>query len=95
MNLNRRKFLGATAASGVAIATGLVMPRSGSASEKKPMVKAGIITDMHHTTKADTSTRKYSASQAKMGGFSTVMKREKPTFVIEMGDFVDTLAKGD
>ena len=94
MNLNRRKFLGAAAASGLAVATGLALPKSGKASVKKPMVKAGIITDMHHTTKADTPTRKYSASQAKMETFIATMKQEKPVFVIEMGDFVDTLAKG-
>lgn len=93
MNLNRRKFLGATAATGVAIAAGFALPIAGKTAKNKPMVKAGIITDMHHTTKADTLTRKYSASQAKMETFITTMKQEEPDFIIELGDFVDTLAK--
>lgn len=94
MNLNRRKFLGATAMASLGIATGLALPKAGNATTSTPMVKAGIITDMHHTTKADTPTRKYSASQAKMDTFVTAMNQEKPAFVIEMGDFVDTLAEG-
>ncbi len=94
MNLSRRQFISATAASGVVVATGLALPKSGKASTKQPMIKAGIITDIHHTSKDDTPTRKYSASQAKMKAFSAAMKHEQPTFVIEMGDFVDTLAEG-
>jgi len=94
MNQNRRQFLGATAATGVALAAGLTFPRTSRALEEKPMVKAGIITDMHHTSKADTPTRKYSASLSKMETFISSMKQEKPDFVVEMGDFVDTLAQG-
>ncbi len=94
MDMNRRNFLGATAATGVALAAGLAVPAAGKAAEKKLMVKAGIITDMHHTTKDDTPTRKYSASQSKMEVFITAMKQQKPAFVVEMGDFVDTLSPG-
>lgn len=94
MSVNRRQFLGATAAAGATLAVGLALPSTGKAGESKPMVKAGIITDMHHTTKADTPTRKYSASQSKMEVFISAMQEEKPAFVIEMGDFVDMLAKG-
>nr|WP_321398553.1 metallophosphoesterase [uncultured Desulfobacter sp.] len=94
MNQNRRQFLGATAATGVALAAGLTFPGTSRAVEEKNMVKAGIITDMHHTSKADTPTRKYSASLSKMAVFIATMKQEKPDFVLEMGDFVDTLAQG-
>lgn len=93
MNMNRRKFLGVSAATGVALAASLTLPTMSKANRTKTLVKAGIITDMHHTTKTDTPTRKYSASQSKMETFITTMKKEKPDFVIELGDFVDTLAK--
>jgi predicted phosphodiesterase len=95
MDLNRRTFLGATAAAGVGIVAGLALPKAGRTSMTGPMVRVGIITDMHHTTKADTPTRKYSASQAKMKVFIAAMNREQPAFVIELGDFIDTLAEGD
>lgn len=48
--------------------------------------------DMHKTTKADSDTRKYSASLDKMKVFMDKMKDMKPAFLIELGDFVDTLA---
>ena len=94
MDLNRRKFLRTTAAAGLGITAGLALPRGGNATTSTPMVKAGIITDTHHATKADTATRKYSASLAKMEIFITTMNQEKPAFVIEMGDFVDTITEG-
>ena len=94
MDLNRRQFIGATAATGVAVAAGLALPHIGKAAEKNPPVRVGIITDVHHTTKADTDFRKYSASLEKLKVFIPTMQREKPAFIIELGDFVDTLAEG-
>jgi 3',5'-cyclic AMP phosphodiesterase CpdA len=94
MNKSRRRFLGTTTAAGAILAIGLGLPSTGKAKDNQPLVKVGIITDMHHTSKADTPTRKYSAAQAKMETFIKAMKQEKPDFVVEMGDFVDTLAKG-
>lgn len=94
MDVTRRKFIGSTAVAGLGMAAVLALPQKGHAAVEGPMVKAGIITDMHHTTKADTSTRKYSASQKKMEEFIAAMKQESPAFVIEMGDLVDTLAEG-
>ncbi len=92
MNIDRRKFLGTTAATGLVLAAGLALPKQGKSSEVKPMVSAGIITDMHHTTKDDTETRKYSAAHSKMQHFISAMEEKKPAFVIELGDFVDTLS---
>ncbi len=94
MDVTRRKFIGTTAVAGLGMAAVLALPQKGNAAVEAPMVKAGIITDMHHTTKADTLTRKYSASQGKMEEFIATMKEESPVFVIEMGDLVDTLAEG-
>lgn len=94
MNIDRRKFLGTTAVTGLALAAGLALPKQGKSTETKPLVSAGIITDMHHTTKEDTATRKYSAAQSKMKHFIDSMQQKKPAFVVELGDFVDTLAAG-
>ncbi len=74
--------------------TALTLPAFSQAANPAPMVKAGIITDIHHTSKADSATRKYSASLDKLQVFVGTMARERPAFVIEMGDFVDTLAEG-
>lgn len=72
----------------------LMLPAASLAAEPISMVKAGIITDIHHTTKADSSTRKYSASLDKLQVFMDTMATEKPAFIIELGDMVDTLAEG-
>ena len=59
----------------------------------EPMVRFGIVTDLHHTNRPDTPTRKYSASLAKTKTFISSMTDEKADFIIELGDFVDTLVE--
>ena len=92
-NIARRDILkmgmAATACAAVGILTGA---SAAEAKDEKRLLKAGIITDMHRTTKADSTTRVYSASMNKMKVFIDAMKKEKPAFIIELGDFVDTLA---
>ena len=72
----------------------VMLPAASPAAEATSMVKAGIITDIHHTSKADSATRKYSASLDKLQVFMDTMAAEKPAFIIESGDMVDTLAEG-
>lgn len=72
----------------------MVLPAVSLAAEAARMVRAGIITDIHHTSKADSATRKYSASLDKLQVFMDTMAAEKPAFIIELGDMVDTLAEG-
>ena len=94
-NIARRDILKMGVAATVCAAAGtLARPLSAEAAEKNSLLRAGIITDMHKTSKADSSTRIYSASMDKMKVFMEAMKREKPAFLIELGDFVDTLAQG-
>ena len=81
--------LTACAAAGVLTGT-----KSAEAGNNGLILKAGIITDMHKTSKADSSTRIYSTATDKMKVFIDAMKKEKPAFIIELGDFVDTLAPG-
>lgn len=62
--------------------------------KNRTIARFGVITDIHHTNKPDTTERKYSASLDKTANFVQTMNREKMDFVIELGDFVDTLAEG-
>lgn len=55
------------------------------------VAKFGIITDIHHTNKADTKERKYSAGLEKTEYFVKKMQG-KADFIIELGDMIDTLA---
>ena len=94
-NIARRDILKMGMAATVCATAG-ILTKAGSADakESKRILKAGIITDMHKTTKADSSTRIYSAATDKMNVFIEAMKKEKPSFIIELGDCVDTLSKG-
>ena len=94
-NIARRDILKMGVAATVCAAAGtLARPLSAEAAEKNSLLRAGIITDMHKTSKADRSTAFYSASMDMMKVFMEAMKRVKPAFLIELGDFVDTLAQG-
>lgn len=73
----------------------LQMGRPARAAQKSgTLVRAGIVTDMHYTTKEDSDTRRYSAAMKKMRAFADAMAAVKPAFVVELGDFVDTLSPG-
>ncbi len=94
--LNRRTMLkmSAVAAAGAGIAALAHTSAAHAAADGDLLVKAGVITDMHRTTQADTDTRKFSASMPKMQAFVNAMNTVKPAFVVELGDFVDTLSAG-
>ena len=92
-NIARRDMLKMGMAATVCAAAGVLAHSSNAeAKEEKRLLKAGIITDLHKTTKADITTRVYSASMDKLKVFMDTMKKEKPAFIIELGDFVDTLS---
>jgi len=60
----------------------------------RTIARFGVITDLHHTNKADSKSRKYSAALQKAEYFVETMNREKADFIVELGDFVDMLADG-
>lgn len=84
--------MGVAACAAVGVMGQASSARAGTSGEL--VLRAGIITDLHKTTKADSDTRKYSASMDKMKAFLNCMKDVNPAFLIELGDFVDTLAPG-
>lgn len=94
-NIARRDILKMGMAATACAAAGILTKTSAAeAGEEKRILRAGIITDMHKTSRADSSTRIYSAASDKMKVFINAMQKEKPAFIIELGDFVDTLARG-
>jgi predicted phosphodiesterase len=64
----------------------LVLP---ACSSPAPMVRFGVITDLHHAERADASNRFYGSALAKTDAFVAAMNRAMPDFVIELGDFKD------
>jgi alkaline phosphatase len=55
----------------------------------KPLLRAGLMTDLHYADKPATKTRFYREALAKLDEAVGVMNRERPAFVVELGDFID------
>ncbi len=57
--------------------------------EAKPLLRVGLMTDLHYADKNPTKTRFYREALAKLDEAVEHMNREKPALVIELGDFID------
>lgn len=84
--LSRRRFLGiaGTTAAGLALAPDLF-----AKSQQKPLVRFGMLSDVHYADREPQWNRFYRQSLAKMEEIIGRLNREKPDFVIELGDFKD------
>jgi len=58
-------------------------------------VRFGIVTDVHYADIEPRGARAYRESAAKLREFVAIMDREKPDFVMELGDFKDQDDKPD
>ncbi len=58
-------------------------------SDAKPLLKVGLMTDLHYADKESTKTRFYREALDKLDEAVEIMNREKPALVVELGDFID------
>jgi len=58
-------------------------------TDAKPLLRVGLMTDLHYADKNPTKTRFYREALAKLDEAVEHMNREKPAFVVELGDFID------
>jgi predicted phosphodiesterase len=58
-------------------------------SEAKPLLRVGLMTDLHYADKLPTKTRFYREALVKLDEAVEVMNREKPALIVELGDFID------
>ena len=54
-----------------------------------PRLKVGLVTDLHHADKPPVGTRHYLETMGKLAEAATQFKKEKVTFVVELGDLID------
>lgn len=87
--LGRRAFLQGGSLVLAATAVDLFRPRMMSADEAKPGVKFGLITDLHYADKASSGTRFYRETLDKLGEAAKQFAKDKPAFVVELGDLID------
>lgn len=55
----------------------------------KPVLRVGLMTDLHYADKAPTRTRFYREALAKLDEAVARLNEEKPALVVELGDFID------
>jgi len=70
-------------------------PRPGLPPQAPASVRFGIVTDVHYADIAPRGARAYRESLAKLRECVALMSREKPDFVVELGDFKDQDDKPD
>ncbi len=84
--LSRRRFLGIA---GTTVAGMILSPNLFAKSGEKPMIRFGVISDIHYANREPAGTRFYNQSLGKVQEAIDRMNQEKLDFAIELGDFKD------
>lgn len=58
-------------------------------AEQTPMLRVGLITDLHYADKAPAGSRHYRETLGKLSEAALHFEKEKPNFVVELGDLID------
>ena len=84
--LGRRAFI----KNGVLVlSAAAVTPASLFSDDQKPGLTIGLVTDLHYADKAASGTRHYRETPAKLAEAATELVKHKPSFLVELGDFID------
>lgn len=67
----------------------ILQPTRILATEDKPLLRIGLVTDMHHADKDSAGTRHYRETLAKFAEASAQFAKGKPDFIVELGDLID------
>lgn len=85
-SISRRQFIVLSSAA----TAGLMFARETSAANKAmPLIRFGMLSDIHYADREATAPRYYRQSPGKVKECIDLMNREKVDFVIELGDFKD------
>jgi len=85
--LSRRAFLQGTGLvlGGLALGT----PVLAGAADAKPLLRVGLLTDVHHADKDTRGSRHYRDSLEKLREAIAVFNEHEPAFVVHLGDLID------
>jgi alkaline phosphatase len=62
------------------------------ADDETPRLRVGLVTDLHYADKAPAGTRHYRDTLAKLEEAARQFERDKPSFIVELGDLIDAAA---
>ncbi|MCB1204285.1 MAG: metallophosphoesterase [Verrucomicrobiae bacterium] len=83
---NRRTFLHKGC---LWLAGSACIPSLARAAETGPLLRIGLVTDLHYADKDPKGTRHYRETLAKLEEAGEFFRRHQPAFVAELGDFID------
>ena len=86
MRLGRRAFLKNGT---LLLATATVDASSLFAEEQKSKLRVGLVTDLHYADKPPAGTRHYRETPDKLAAAAKQFGKDKPAFLVELGDFID------
>ncbi len=87
--LERRAFLGHGT---LLLAAAGVNPAALLAGEADPVLRVGLVTDLHYADKAAAGTRHYRETLQKLAEAGQEFSRRKIDVLVELGDFIDAAA---
>ena len=88
--LGRRAFLrGGTLLLAAGSLSGEVLAAMTTPPSTRPMVRFGLITDLHFADKPPAGSRYYRETPDKLAEAAEHFRRDEPDFVIELGDLID------
>jgi len=85
-SLSRRKFIGIA---GTTVAGLMISPNVFAKIDAKPIIRFGMISDIHYADREPAGNRFYRQSLSKVKDAVDEMNRQKVDFMIELGDFKD------
>lgn len=73
----------------LATGCGQTVTTSATDAQAKRLVRAGLITDLHHADKPTRGSRHYRETLGKLAEAGTAFEKAQPDFVVELGDLID------
>lgn len=86
VRLGRRAFLKNGT---LVLAVASLGPAKLFAHDDAPLLRVGLVTDLHYADKAPAGSRHYRESLAKLEEAANQFNKDKPTFLVELGDLID------
>lgn len=86
IRLGRRAFINKGM---LVLAAASLSPEKLFADEVSSRLRVGLVTDLHYADKPPAGTRHYRETLAKLEESATQFERDKPAFLIELGDLID------
>lgn len=71
------------------LAAASLTPADLFAQDEEGTLRVGLVTDLHYADKPPAGTRHYRETLGKLDEFSQQFHERKPTFIVELGDFID------